>query len=500
MTTPLLEILNISKAYGATQALDNVSLRVYAGEIHGVVGENGAGKSTLINVVSGVVRPDVGEIRFAGQPTRIESPSVAQQLGIGTVHQELSLAELLTVAENIFAARLPSRHGFIDWKMLRVKTQAIFETLELSLDPDQKVGDLPISSRQLVEIAKALSLDAKLLLLDEPTSALSANERDVLFRLIQRLRAKGIGIIFISHHLSEIISLADRITVLRDGEAVATHDAGSVTPESLVKDMVGRIISRSPASNDRPAGKPLLEARTIASPGAFSDVSFTLHSGEIVGLAGLLGSGRSALASCLAGLRPLSKGDLLLDGEKVRLTSLRQAMGLGVGYISADRKTEGLFLEMSVGDNISSASLKKFSNAAGLFDTQKRDASSREYIRSFSIRCNGPHTPCGTLSGGNQQKVLLAKWFETKPRLLILEEPTKGVDVAAKSEIHSWLQRLAASRTAILFVSSDLPEVLSLSHRILVMHSEHIVATLMPDATTEQEIIAFASGLRELAA
>jgi ABC-type sugar transport system ATPase subunit len=499
MTTPLLEIRNISKAYGATQALDNVSLAVYAGEVHAVVGENGAGKSTLINVVSGVVRPDVGEIRFAGRVARIDSPNTAQQLGIGTVHQELSLAELLTVAENIFAARLPSQHGFIDWKNLKVKTRAIFESLELSLDPEKKVGDLPISSRQLVEIAKALSLDAKLLLLDEPTSALSANERDALFRLIRRLRAKGIGIIYISHHLSEIISLADRITVLRDGAAVATHEAGSATPESLVKDMVGRLIASTSASKARRISKPLLETRSITSPGAFSDVSFTIHSGEIIGLAGLLGSGRSALASCLAGLRPQSKGDIFLSGERVQLTSLRQAMELGIGYIPADRKTEGLFLEMSVGDNISSASLEKFSDAVGLFDKHKRDATSHRYIQSLSIRCNGPRTRCGTLSGGNQQKVLLAKWFETRPRLLILDEPTKGVDVAAKSDIHSWLQKLAANGTAILLVTSDLPEVLALSHRILVMHREHIATSLMPDATSEQEIIAFASGLRELA-
>jgi ribose transport system ATP-binding protein len=499
MTVPLLDIRNISKAYGATQALSNVSLTVSAGEVRAVVGENGAGKSTLINIVSGIVRPDLGEMRLAGHPVKIDSPQAAQKLGIGTVHQELSLAELLTVAENVFAARVPSRHGLIDWRNLKNKAQAIFESLELTLNPDQKVGDLPVSSRQLVEIAKALSLDARLLLLDEPTSALNANERDALFRLVRRLREQGIGIVYISHHLNEVISLADRITVLRDGQVMATHQRGSITPERLVKAMVGRAISHSSDSVIRTIGRPILETQDIARAGAFSRVSFTIHSGEIIGLTGLLGSGRSALASCLAGLTPPRRGHILIHGKKVPLTSLREAMRLGIGYIPSDRTTEGLFLELSVGDNITAASLKAFS-ALGIFDTRKQQEAVSKYVRLLNIRSHGPWMRCGALSGGNQQKVLLAKWLETKPQLLIVEEPTKGVDVAAKSEIHSWLRRLAASGTAIFFVSSDLPEILALSHRILVMHREQIVACLAPETTTEQEIMAFASGLEEKAA
>jgi ABC-type sugar transport system ATPase subunit len=500
MTTLLLDIRHLSKAYGATQALTDVSLGVNAGEIHAVIGENGAGKSTLINILAGVVRPDLGEIGFGGATTKIDSPQTAQKLGIGTVHQELSLSELLSVAENIFAAHIPSRFGLIDSRELRRRAEAIFDTLELSLDPDQPVGTLPVSSRQLVEIAKALSLDARLLLLDEPTSALNANEKEALFRLLRRLRAKGIGIIYISHHLHEVTALADRITVLRDGRVVATHQVNSVTPETLVKQMVGRAIDRSGQPTAAPMiGNPLLEVRFLASPNAFSDVSCIIHSGEIIGVAGLLGSGRGAFASCLAGVILPSRGDILLDGRKVNLTSLRQAMAFGIGYIPAERKTEGLFLELNLADNITAACLERFSRW-GIFDTRHQHQTADNHIRALNIRAEGPQAKCEALSGGNQQKVLIAKWLERMPRLLILQEPTKGVDVAAKSEIHLKLRRLAAEGAAIIFVSSDLPEILALSHRILVMHRGRLTASLVPAATTEEEIMEYASGLVERAA
>jgi ABC-type sugar transport system ATPase subunit len=499
MTGPLLELRNLSKAYGATQALDDVSLTARSGEIHALIGENGAGKSTLINVVSGVVRPDRGEIGLAGALVRMESPQAAHRLGIGTVHQELSLSELLSVAENIFAARLPSRYGFVDSRELRRRAKAIFDSLELSLDPDQKVGTLPVSSRQLVEIAKALSLDARLLLLDEPTSALNANEKEALFRLIRQLRARGIGIIYISHHLHEVTALADRITVLRDGRVVATHQASSVTPEILVKQMVGRAIERSSRYAATALGKPVLEVRDLSANNAFSDVSLTINAGEIVGLAGLLGAGRGALAASLAGLEPPSDGDLLFDGRKLALTNLRQAMALGIGYIPAERKTEGLFLDLSLADNIVAACLNRFSRF-GIFDRRRQHETAARHIQALNIRSEGPQTRCGALSGGNQQKVLLAKWLERRPRLLILQEPTKGVDIAAKSDIHGKLRSLAAQGAAIFFVSSDLPEILSLSHRILVMHRGRITASLRPEETSEEEIMSCASGLMERAA
>jgi ABC-type sugar transport system ATPase subunit len=499
MTTPLLEVCHLSKSYGATRALADVSLTVRAGEIHGIVGENGAGKSTLINILSGVIKPDLGEISFAGEILRLESPQAARRQGIGTVYQELSLSELLSVAENTFAAHIPSRFGFIDSRELRRRTEAIFETLGLSLDPDQPVGTLPLSSRQLVEIAKALSLEAKLLLLDEPTSALNANEKEALFRLIRRLRAKGMAIIYISHHLHEVSALADRITVLRDGRVVATHRTSAVTADTLVRQMVGRAVERGGQYMTAAIGAPFLEVRGLAVPNAFSDVSFTIHRSEIIGVAGLLGSGRSSLAACLAGLGLPTRGEIVLDGQAVTLPSLRKAMALGIGYIPAERKSEGLFLELTVADNIVAACLEKFSRL-GIFDTRRHEETASRHIKALNIRSAGPQARCGALSGGNQQKVLLAKWLERAPRLLILQEPTMGVDVAAKSDIHAKLHRLASEGTAIFLVSSDLPEILGLCHRILVMHRGRLTACLTPATTSEEEIMARASGLTELAA
>src|SRR5215210_1722509 len=319
MKAPIIEIRNTSKAYGPTHALREVSLTVLPGEIHAIVGENGAGKSTLINIISGVIKPDDGEISFEGSAQRIDSPQAAQRLGIATVHQELSLADLLSVAENIFAGRLPSRRGFVDRKALMAGAEAVLSSLGLSLDSSQRVGSLPLGSRQLVEIAKALSLDARLLLLDEPTSALDAHEKDTLFDLIRRLRSKGMGIIYISHHLNEITSLADRITVLRDGRVVAVHQAGAITADILVHEMVGRALTPSADLGLRHIGKPILEVRNLSQPGAFSAVSLTIHSGEIISLVGLLGSGRSALASCLAGLLAPRHGAILIDSQSVDL-------------------------------------------------------------------------------------------------------------------------------------------------------------------------------------
>ena len=499
MTTPLLEVRNIFKAFGATQALADVSLSIRAGEIQAIVGENGAGKSTLINILSGVVLPDRGTIEFAGIAGALDSPLAAQRMGIGTVHQELSVSELLSVEENIFAGHLPSRNGFVDWRELRRRALTVFETLGLTIDPGERAGNLPVSSRQIVEIAKALSLDAKLLLLDEPTSALNSNEKESLFRLLRRLRDKGMGIIYISHHLHEVTVLADRITVLRDGRLVATQDAAGATAETLVKQMVGRVIDRPTLTSRAVNGKTLLEVRNLKVSPVLDDVSFTLHEGEIVGIAGLLGSGRGELASCLAGLTTHSDGMILLNGNPVRLTSLRQAMARGIGFIPPERKTDGLFLDLNVADNISAASLARFSRF-GIFNSLRLNTMATKHLSDLKIQCEGPYARCGALSGGNQQKVLLAKWLERRPKILIVQEPTKGVDIAAKSDIHRRLRQLAVEGAGIIFISSDLPEILALSNRILVMHRGRVVASLAPQSTTEEEIMGHASGIREKAA
>jgi ABC-type sugar transport system ATPase subunit len=499
MTAPLLDVRGVSKAFGATQALSDVSLAISSGEIHAIVGENGAGKSTLVNVLSGVLRPDGGTVELAGTDGRFDSPQAAQRLGIGTVHQELSLSELLSVEENIFAGRAPSRHGLIDWSELRGRALTIFERLELTLDPGRPVATLPVSSRQLVEIAKALSLDARLLLLDEPTTALNINEKEVLFRLLRRLRDRGIGIIYISHHLHEVMALADRITVMRDGRVVATHEASAVTVETLVKEMVGRVIDRSMAAARPEIGPPCLEVRELTVPDVLAGVSFTLHHGEILGIAGLLGSGRSELAACLAGLTAVDRGSILVDGSPAELTSLRHAMALGIGFLPPERKSDGLFLDLSVTDNIAAASLTRFSRF-GVFNSARATAAATQHINGLKVHCDGPQARCGALSGGNQQKVLLAKWLERSPRVLIVQEPTKGVDIAAKDEIHRRLRQLAAEGMAIVFISSDLPEILTLSHRVLVMHRGRVAANLATQSTSEEEIIAHASGIARAAA
>lgn len=492
----LLEIVGLSKSWGSTQAASSVSFHLAAGEVLALVGENGAGKSTLLNMLSGVVAPDDGKIRMSGQVVALSSPHAAQALGIGTVFQELSLAHNLTVMENIFAGRLPSRFGLVDRKVLRQKTEALFSTLGIFIDPDATVNDLPVSSRQIVEIAKAVSLDAHVLLLDEPTSALNADEKAVLFRLVLSLKAKGVGIIYISHHLEEVIELADRIVVLRDGAVVSIVGRKEATARSLVRDMVGRLINEDATPRTPQTSEKLLEVNAVSRGSAVRDVSLNVRKGEIVALAGLMGSGRGELAEMIVGLTKPSTGSLSVSGRPVSARGLGAAKHLGIGYIPPERKTQGLFLDLSVAANIAAATLQKATRHGFMSQSLLTDLA-RRHIGRLSIKASRTDVRCRSLSGGNQQKVLLAKWLEMDPKLLVVEEPTKGVDIAAKLDIHRELRRLAASGTGILMVSSDLPEILSLAHRVLVMHHGRIVADLDCRKTTEHEIIAHASGLTE---
>lgn len=496
---PLLEIGSISKAYGATQALDAVSLQIIPGEVHAIVGENGAGKSTLINILSGIIAPDSGELLLEGRPVVLATPEEAQRAGIATVHQELSLVDHLSVAENIFASRVPARFGLVQWRRLARDAKAVFGSLGIEMDETARTGDLPVGARQLVEIAKALSLNARLMLFDEPTSALGANEKEALFDLIRRLKTSGIAVIYITHHLDEVMKIADRVTVLRDGKVVAMRAADSFTPELLVRDMVGRDIAPAKIASAELGVVPSLRVEGLSFDGQYSNVSFLLRRGEIVALAGLMGSGRNALAGTLAGLFGPDSGRIYWEGKPLEVRSLREAMRAGIAYVPGERKTEGLFLDLSTGENVIAASLPRVTKL-GLFNKAAADETTEVYIRTLHIKTNGADEKCAALSGGNQQKVLLAKWLETRPRLLIVDEPTKGVDIAAKAEIHQILRNLAESGASILIVSSDLPEMLTLAHRVLVMHGGRIVADLLARVTNESEITAFASGLMEKAA
>ena len=490
----LLEIDGLTKRYGATLALDGASFDLRPGEVHAVVGENGAGKSTLLNILSGVVRPDAGTIRIAGREAAIAGPRAAQALGIGTVFQELSLVGGVSVAENIFLGRAPTRAGLVRWASLNRAARRLLEPLGLAIDPRTRVDELPVGQRQLVEIAKALSLDARILLLDEPTSALGPAEIEHLFAVVRDLRARGIGIVYISHHMREVFALADRITTLRDGRHVRTQARTATDPDAVVRQMVGREVAAAGTGAVRPPGAVLLEAKSLGRAGAFAGVDLTLRAGEIVGLAGLMGAGRSELARTLAGVDVPDAGRLLVDGRPVRLGGIADAVRHGIAYVPAERKDEGLFLESPVADNVIAATLPRFARL-GLLDRRARDRAAEAVVRELRIKAAGVRQPVGRLSGGNQQKVLLGRWLLTPPRVLIVDEPTRGIDVAAKAEVHARLGSLAARGTAILVVSSDLPELLGLCDRVVVMHLGGISGELPRAEADEERIMALAAGL-----
>ena len=490
---PLLDIQEVSKAFAGTQALSGVSFTLAAGEVHALVGENGAGKSTLMNIVAGVLQPDEGSIRLAGETITIGSPRRAQALGIAIVFQELSLVESLSVAENIFVDRVPTRAGLVDWRRLEERTRAILAPFGLDVDPWALVADLPVSQRQLVEIAKALSLDVRILILDEPTSALPPDEVEALFGIIRQLRAQGIGVIYISHHLAEVFAIANRVTVLRDGRVISTRPVGDCDMEGVIRAMVGRDIAAMPVRSRRGAGAALFEARGLTLTNTFESVDLTLHAGEIVGLAGLMGAHRSELGRALGGaLRPTA-GEIRLGAESVPLNDVRTALRYGIAYLTDERKSDGLFLEMSIADNVIAPALHRFSRF-GLVDARHAVNAARERMNRLRIKAPDAHQTVGRLSGGNQQKVMLAKMLESGPRILVIDEPSKGVDIATKQEIHALLRDLADAGATLLVISSDLPELLALCDRILVMREGHIVGELNGSQATEEAIMAMAAG------
>lgn len=497
-----LHIRGLTKAYGATRALTDVSFAILPGEVHAIVGENGAGKSTLINILSGVVQPDAGTIGREGQPLHLRSPKDARAAGIATVFQELSLADALSVEENICAGRAPSRFGLLDRKVLRRRATEALNRLGVSIAPQLRVAVLTQGQRQVVEIAKGIDqithgrdddTGFRLLILDEPTSALSADEKQALFNAVHSLREGGASIIYISHHLDEVRALADRVTVLRDGKIVWTQSAEGLTNSSLVTAMVGRDISR----DARRRGQQTTEAARfehISKTGHLADVSFTLHHGEILAVAGLDGSGREHVGRLLAGIEKPDRGTITLKGRP-RPASLIDAMERGLAYVPDDRKAQGLFLDRSITDNVCSADLAAASQY-GFISATKADALGAEVIARHGVKATGPSQLAGALSGGNQQKVLLGKMMRRRPSVLVIDEPTKGVDISAKGDIHNSLIALALSGAAVIVVSSDLPEILELADRILVLHRGHLAAVLDAESASEEIVMGFASGLQ----
>ena len=485
----VLALEGITKSFPGVQALRGVSFDVRPGEVHALLGENGAGKSTLIKIMSGVHQADAGVLRLDGRPIRLPSPHAARQAGIATIYQELLLFPELTVAENIFMGHAPrTRWGGLDWPAMRSAAARLFAELDITdLDAAQVVGALSVGNRQRVEILRALSQDARILIMDEPTAALTGHDVARLFAIVRRLRDRGVSIIYISHRLEEIFTIADRVTVLRDGEHVATRPVAATDHAGLIEMMVGRRIDSLFPRIEVTPGAAVLELRGLARPPVTHDVSLTVRAGEIVGLAGLVGSGRSELALAIFGVTPATAGSILVDGTIAQVDSVADARRLGIAYVPEDRATQGLVRPMTVRENASLAVLAEVAHF-GFID---RDAETRladDVVARFGVRTAGIEQVAGKLSGGNQQKIVLGKWLATQPKVLILDEPTRGIDVGAKAEIHRLMSELAGRGMAVLMISSELPEVLGMSDRILVMRDGRIVAAFARAGATQQKV------------
>ncbi|SCW47791.1 monosaccharide ABC transporter ATP-binding protein, CUT2 family (TC 3.A.1.2.-) [Rhizobium mongolense subsp. loessense] len=498
MAEPVLSIHGVTKHFGAVKALTDVDFTLERGEVHALCGENGAGKSTLMNIIAGVLQPSEGEIRVDGKVVRISSPAAAQSLGIGLVHQEIALCPDATVAENMFMAATNRRRApFMNYRALERDAQAVIDRLA-AINVRRKVADLPISSQQLVEIAKALTLDCRVLILDEPTAALTETETRQLFAIIRDLKANGISIIYISHRMAEIFSLCDRVTVFRDGRYVCTDRIADITPDDVVRRMVGREITQlypdKLGAHDA-SGEAILEADNIGDGERFHDVSFDLRKGEILGIGGLIGSGRTEIAEGICGLKTRSAGTVRLHGKAQSIRSYCDAVKAGIVYLSEDRKGSGVFLEMSIAQNISVLDLKSLTNPIGLLNRRAEAALAENFARRLAVRMGGIEAPVKSLSGGNQQKVALAKQLAVKPKVILMDEPTRGIDVGAKTEIHRLLRELARSGVGIIVISSEMPELLGLCDRVLVVREGRIAGELGVDEMTEEAVIRLASGV-----
>ncbi len=497
---PILAARNIGKRFTGVIALDGVELEVYAGKVHAVVGENGAGKSTLMKILSGVYQPDSGEILVDGKTAKFDTPQAAEEKGIAIIHQELNLVPALSVAENIFLGREPSKFGFVDKAKMRRDAQALLLRLGHALDVETQVANLKISDQQIIEIAKALSLNTQILIMDEPTTALAASDVEKLFRVIRTLTAEGTAIVYISHKMDELLTIADEFTVLRDGQFIGHKAAAETSPTDLVKMIVGRKITHLRAEKPPTEKRELLRVENLSSETRdargrrkLNDLNFTLHRGEILGIAGLMGAGRTEILESLFGVLPSTKDTkILLDGKQMSVKNPPDAIRNGIALVSEDRKGQGLILGMDVSSNITLPELKNFTKL-GFLDEKAQSVTAREWIEKLAIKTPSVAAATVNLSGGNQQKIVLAKWLLTKPRVLLLDEPTKGIDIKGKAEIYRIVEELALTGIGILVVSSELPELLALSDRILVLREGEFTGELARENATEEKIIELAT-------
>ncbi|TNC74862.1 sugar ABC transporter ATP-binding protein [Rubellimicrobium roseum] len=494
MAAPVLALRDVSKSFGATRALSGMTLELWPGEVHAVVGENGAGKSTMIKIMTGVHAPSTGGVEVDGRPVTLSGPREARAKGVSAIYQEPMVFPDLDVAENIFISAtdlgLVQRRG-----LLRERARELIARIGMSLDPDRVASGLTLAEQQAVEIARALSQDVRVLIMDEPTASLSAHEAGELRRIARGLAAEGVAVVYISHRLEEIFEVAHRVTVIRDGSHISTRPIAEVTPERMIAEMVGREVGnyfRKDESHATP--EVLLSVRGLGVEDAFEGVSFDIHRGEVLCLAGLIGARRTDVALSLFGIRPATAGRVLWKGQEVRIGSPRAAMALGIAYVSEDRRKLGLALPLSIRSNVTLATLGKVLTRWGLMRERAERAVTQGYRERLNIRMADADTPVGKLSGGNQQKVMLAKWLETNPQLLIFDEPTRGIDVGAKAEVHDLIRQFVRQGGAALVISSDLPEVLALGDRILVMREGRQMGVIPHEAATQEGVMRLATG------
>jgi len=493
MKTPVLEMNHISKRFDMTQALDDVSLTLYPGEIHALVGENGAGKSTLIKIVTGIYRPDRGEILLDGKPVQIHNSQEAQAYGIAAIYQEPMVFPDLNVAENIFISHR-DRGPFMRWRKMYEDAEAILAKLDVKLDVRMPAHGLTLAAQQAVEIAKAISLEVRVLIMDEPTASLSAHEVTQLFKLVRSLRSQGVAILFIGHRLEEVLEIADHVTVLRDGKLISSTPRSEVTSEKVIRDMVGREIEDFFAKSETERGELLMSVRGLGKENAFSDISFDVYHGEVLGFAGLIGARRTDVGLALFGVEPADLGEITFEGKDLKIRSADQALQLGIAYVTEDRRQLGLIMPMSIVTNISLPMLRRYLTRLGLIKQGEENAIAEEYRRRLSIHTPSVKAELEKLSGGNQQKVLLSKWLNVQPKLFILDEPTRGIDVGAKAEVHHMINDLTAQGLGVILISSDLPEVLAMSDRILVMREGKQMGIFDREEATQENIMTAAMG------
>jgi rhamnose transport system ATP-binding protein len=493
---PALEMRGISKRFSATQALDNASLSMYGGEVHALLGENGAGKSTLIKVMTGMHHPDSGHIFRDGKPVQIENASHAQRLGIAAIYQEPRIFPDLNVAENIFIAQ-NGRGLTVNWPRLYSDAQAVLARLGVTMDVRMPARGLSLANQQTIEIAKALAIDARVLVMDEPTASLSAHEVTQLFALVRALRSQGVAILFISHRMEEIFQIADRVTIYRDGKTISTAPIAEVTLEKAIRDMVGRTLSTLFPKTAVPAPlseAPILSVSQLTRNDVFWDVNFEIRRGEVLGFAGLVGARRTDVGLALFGIAPASSGTIRLNGQECHITSPEQAMAMRIAYVPENRHGQGLILPMAITANVTLPTLRRFLSWLTVINRRREETVAQEYCERLSIRTPSARIPVNQLSGGNQQKVVLAKWLNSDPLLLILDEPTRGVDVGAKAEVHRIINDLAEQGLGIMLISSEMPEILGMSDRIVVMREGHQMATFSRSEATQEKILSAAMG------